>query len=137
MKAFVNEKGTEEVTRLCEQTADRLRLISALTLLEAHAALRRRRRAGDVSQSDLEDALTQLNDEMRRSTQMPVTQTLLQAAYEIVGNFQLRAPDAIQLASALSFMEEERGMPLIFVCSDVELLQAAREAGLQVLNPAV
>lgn len=85
----------------------------------------------------MQDALTILADEMRRTTQMPLTQPLLQAAQEVIDTFQLRAGDAIQLASALAFIEAEPSAVTVLIASDTELLEAARQAGLETLNPAV
>ena len=68
---------------------------------------------------------------------MPLTQPLLQAAQEVIDTFQLRAGDAIQLASALAFIEAEPSAETVLIASDTELLEAARQAGLETLNPAV
>ncbi len=134
-KLFVAEKGTEAIIALVEQTGDRFRLFSALTPLELRSALQRRKRAGDIEEADVRDALEILEEEMRRTVQMPLTQVLLQRAHSVVDTFGLRAADAIQLASAFLFAETDSTADLVFVAADKELLAAAELAGIETWNP--
>ena len=88
-----------------ETTDDRSRLFSALTPLEVRSAIRRKQQQGDLTAAEVEDALQILQDETGRTEQMPLTQTLLYSAEQVINQFTLRAGDPIQLAAALAFSE--------------------------------
>jgi predicted nucleic acid-binding protein len=65
---------------------------------------------------------------------LPVSTALLSEAAIVARQYCLRASDALHLASVLR-ANKHRLSRLSFVASDKELVQAAQEAGLPVLNP--
>ena len=52
VKLFVQEPGTDALIGLMEAAEDNRKLISASTPLEIYAVIRRRERAGDITQED-------------------------------------------------------------------------------------
>ncbi len=75
---------------------------------------------------------------LRDYAEIRITNTLRERAEDLLENHQLRAADAIQLASALDAHYRLRliGLPApIFVCADQRLLAAAIAEGLQTDDP--
>jgi predicted nucleic acid-binding protein len=136
-KLFVREPGTDTLIRLMETVEDNRKLIAASTPLEVYAALRRRERAGAISQPDAAAALEVLRLEAARTVQQPLNPAVLESARQLLDRTSLRWPDAVQLAAALVAREMFNGIEIIFVSASQALLDAARTEGLQVMNPAV
>jgi len=65
---------------------------------------------------------------------LPVSTALLSEAAVVARQYSLRASDALHLASVLR-AKQASAVEIVFVASDKELVQAAEEAGLPVLNP--
>ena len=68
-----------------------------------------------------------------RLTIQPVSEAVMSDAIAASMRFALRAPDAIQLATAVALRAATRD--LVFVCSDTALCKAATASRLTVLNP--
>ena len=136
-KLFVREPGTDNLIRLMESLEDNRKLISASTPLEVYAALRRRERAGAISQQDAAAALEVLRLEAARTVQEPLNPAVLECARQLLDRTSLRWPDAVQLAAALVAREMFHGTDIIFVSASTHLLEAARAEGLQVINPTI
>jgi len=66
----------------------------------------------------------------------PITETVLERACELIDRQGLRAYDAIQLAACLTLAVSPANTLATFVCADHQLLDAARDEGLTVLNPS-
>ena len=136
-KLFVREPGTDALIRLMESVEDNRKLIAASTPLEVYAALRRRERAGGITPEDTAAALEVLRLEAARTVQEPLNPAVLESARQLLDRTRLRWPDALQLAAALVAREMFHGTEILFVSSSVQLLEAARAEGLQVINPAL
>ena len=65
----------------------------------------------------------------------PVDDSILRAALEVVERHQLRSGDAIQLATAAAIFRLAPDLEAVLVSSDRELLVAAVDSGMGVLNP--
>jgi hypothetical protein len=135
-KLFVREPGTETLIGLMESVEDNRKLISSGTPLEVYAAIRRRERAGDISTGDAAAALEILRLEAARMVQQPLNPAVLEAARQLLDRTTLRWQAALQLGSALTARDMFQGTPIKFVSSSQDLLDAAREEGLEVLDPA-
>lgn len=72
----------------------------------------------------------------RRLLRQPGSDHVIGLAAEIVDHYPLRAPDALQLASALA-LPHGHEEAVTFVCADARLLQAATREGLRTWNPVV
>jgi len=135
-KLFVRETGTDTLIRLMESFEDNRKLIAASTPLEVHAAIRRRERAGGITAEDAAAALEVLRLEASRTVQEPLNPAVLESARQLLDRTRLRWPDALQLAAAMVAREMFQGTEIIFVSSSAALLEAARNEGLQIINPA-
>ena len=135
-KLFVREAGTDALIRLMETVEDNRKLIAASTPLEVHAAIRRRERAGAITAEDAAAALEVLRLEAARTVQEPLNPAVLESARQLLDRTRLRWPDALQLAAAMVAREMFQGTEIIFVSSSAPLLEAARNEGLQIINPA-
>ncbi len=135
-KLFVQEQGTDELIRLMEAVEDNRKLISASTPLEVYAAIRRRERAGGISQEDVSAALDILRLEAARMVQEPLNPAVLEAARQLLDRSTLRWPDTLQLAAALVARDMFQGTEIIFVSASSQLLEAARAEGFHTLDPA-
>ena len=134
-KLFVQEPGTVALIRLMETVEDNRKLISAGTPLEVYAAIRRRERMGDISPTDAAGALEILRLEAARMVQQPLNPAVLEAARQLLDRTRLRWTAALQLAAALTARDMFQGTPIVFVSSSGDLLDAAREEGLEILDP--
>jgi uncharacterized protein len=135
-KLFVRETGTDVLIRLMETVEDNRKLIAASTPLEVHAAIRRQERAGAITADDAAAALEVLRLEASRTVQEPLNPAVLESARQLLDRTRLRWPDALQLAAAMVAREMFQGTEIIFVSSSAVLLEAARDEGLQIINPA-
>ncbi len=134
LKLFVMEPGTDRIVQLMESTDDNRKLISAGTPLEIYAALRRRERAGTISEVDAETARNILRVEAARMVQQPLNPAVLEAARRVLDHHELRATQALQLGSAIVAREMFQGMGITFVSADDQLLGAAKGESFAVWN---
>jgi predicted nucleic acid-binding protein len=135
-KLFVQEPGTDTLIRLMESIEDNRKLIAACAPLEVYAAIRRRERAGDISQADAAAAFDILRIEAARMVQEPLNPAVLESARQLLDRTRLRWTDALQLGAALVAREMFRGTEIIFVSASPILMESARLEGFQVLDPA-
>jgi predicted nucleic acid-binding protein len=135
IKLFVRETGTDALIGLMEETEDNRKLISASTPLEIYSAIRRRERAGDITQDDAASSLSVLRLESARMVQQPLNPAVLEAARQILDRATLRWPNALQLGAALAARDMFQGTEIVFVSASAQLLEAAAAEGFKVLNP--
>jgi predicted nucleic acid-binding protein len=69
-----------------------------------------------------------------RFLRQPLNDLVLDGALEIIDRYALRAYDAIQLSGCLTLKTIDPEAPT-FVCSDQQLVEAARSELLTVLDP--
>jgi predicted nucleic acid-binding protein len=134
-KLFVQESGTDGLIKLMESVEDNRKLIAASAPLEVYSAIRRRARAGAISQEDANAALEILRIEAARMVQEPLNPAVLEAARQLLDRTDLRWPDALQLGAAIVAREMFQGTEIIFVSSSQHLLDAARSEGFNVVDP--
>jgi predicted nucleic acid-binding protein len=135
IKLFVQEPGTDVLIRLMETVEDNRKLISAATPLEVYAAIRRRERAGDITPADAAQALEVLRLESARMVQQPLNPAVLEAARQLLDRTALRWPQALQLGAVLAARDMFKGTEIVFVSSSAPLLEAARNEGLETIDP--
>lgn len=98
---------------------------SALARVEVPSALWRKYRMGELRRSTLDALLRAFeNDFLDHFVVVPVSPVLLDRAARLVGIHQLRAYDAVQLASALAVRDVDPGIDA-FACFDASLRSAA------------
>jgi hypothetical protein len=137
VKLYILEPGTDQLLRLAKLPENRLAVL-AISFAETRSAIRRRERNRDIDPKNAAFILDRLQQHGEaRFLRQAVTDAVLDGAAEMVDRYALRAYDAIQLAGCLALKTTVGTEPLTFVCSDQELLQAARSELLVVLDPCV
>jgi hypothetical protein len=124
LKLVIAEKGADQAIFLWRQA--RGIVVSRLAWPEAVAALaaaRRGRRLGDRGYEAAADGLRRC---FERCTMISVADPLVDQAADLTVGYDLRAADAIHLATALAVMEADS----LFVTWDRRLRLAAAQAGL-------
>ena len=135
IKRYIDEEGTAQVIALTEGSVSARVIILDVALLESRSAVRRRQREGDISDSDADRILKQIEEDASSSFLFqPSTSAVMEEAARLIDRHPLRTYDALQLAGCLV---ARRGVaePLTFVCADARLCDVAGLEGLTVLNP--
>ncbi|MFI5088877.1 MAG: type II toxin-antitoxin system VapC family toxin [Terriglobales bacterium] len=138
VKLYVREAGTERLLALAARSSENRLAILALAQVEFRSAIRRREKNGEIPPlvaTELLEAFKR-HVEGRFLTQM-VTDFVLDVASVLVDRYALRAFDAVQLAGYM-VVRSSSGTDLpVFVCSDQELLMAAKQEGVPILDPCL
>ncbi len=133
VKLFVNEQGTDTMLKMLSDENNNFVLLS-ITRVEFRSALRRRERDGDISAADFRAIETHLAKNLAaRFVFQPVSDQVLEYALSLLDTHPLRAYDAVQLAGCQTLSQFAQSP--VFVCSDKELLDAAKTEGFEVVNP--
>jgi predicted nucleic acid-binding protein len=126
---LIPEPRSAAVTRLF--AADHEPVIWWATPLECHSALRRRHRDGTLVMASLNDATERLRLLVQHADAVAPTDELRHRAGRLLAVHPLRAADALQLAAALVWCEEQpHGEG--FSTLDVRLAAAAAAEGFTV-----
>jgi uncharacterized protein len=137
VKLYVQEQGTEKMLELAHPDAGNRLVILSLSRIEFRAAVRRRAKLGDIDATLADELINEFNGHLARVFQMqPVNEPVMVAAGNAIDNYYLRAYDAMQFGGYValrSSIGEE--LESVFVCADDNLLKAARDQSLPVLNP--
>jgi predicted nucleic acid-binding protein len=135
VKLYVQEPGTERLLHLVSNSSENRIAVLSLSVVEVRSAIRRRQRTGDIDQDAANLILDSLQKHMEsKFLRQVVNNALIDTALEMVDRYTLRAYDAIQLAGCLVLGAIERRTST-FVCSDRELLNAARSENVAVFDP--
>lgn len=126
VKLVLAEPASEHALTLWRRT-DRA-LASALTYVEARAALAAARRALRIADASFADVKQQFERNWRQVVVIAAGRPLLRFASSLAEIHGLRGYDAVHLASALAITE-----PVIFASSDTALRRAAQTEGLPIL----
>jgi len=126
---LIDERTSASVAPVYEDDAHQI--VWCLTEVEAASALARREREGREP-SDVDRARTTLRILTERWEEVTSVQSVRTRAFRLLGTHGLRAADALQLAAALVFCDEQTES-LPFVCLDDRLSEAARKERFPVL----
>jgi predicted nucleic acid-binding protein len=108
-------------------------IVAWTALIEATSALQRARRLGGLNDLSTRRGLDRLVQIERRWMEILPTDRVRSIALDVLRAYDLRAADAIQLASALVWCKEKpRHRPL--VCFDQRLAASASTAGFDVIG---
>ncbi len=137
VKLYVREPGTEQMLRLADPAGGHALALLGLTRVEFRSAVRQRERAGDVAH-DIADNLIDSMDEHLANFFLvqPLTDLVIEEAAALLDRHALKAYDAVQLAGCI-MLRARLGRHATFVCSDRQLVRAAEDEGMIVLDPAV
>lgn len=123
---LVDEVASERCERLWDEAA---RAVSSRLLYpEARAALAQAARTGRLSRAEHRAAVAELDALVAEFDVVELTAEVAYSAGELAEQHALRGYDAVHLAAALTLAEDD----LVFVTGDVQLVAAARGAGLAV-----
>jgi uncharacterized protein len=126
---LLDERASASVAAVYED--DERQIVWCLTEVETVSALARRERQGSET-SDAERARTTLRILSERWEEVSSVESVRTRAIRLLGTHGLRATDALQLAAALVFCDEQTES-LPFVCLDDRLSEAARKERFPVL----
>jgi predicted nucleic acid-binding protein len=129
LKLVIAERDGDQAILLWQEASHVV--ASRLAWAEAAAALAAARRGRRVSDEGYQTAAEGLRSCFERCTMVSIADSLVDRAADLATGYDLRAADAIHLATALAVMEADS----LFVTWDRRLRLAAVQAGL-VTSPA-
>lgn len=133
VKRYFEEPGTENINRLLAREG--IHSTSLLTYAEMLSVFARKHKARDLSTPDYRKAVRQFETEWKSLHVISLNYDMLTAIRGVVTKHHLRGADGVHLASALYLAHNIRD-EVMMIASDNELLNAAKKAKLQVMNPA-
>lgn len=128
VKRYVREQGSAKVRRLIASAAP---ATSRLSEVEVASALGRLAREGAFSVAERDRALAALETDLAAIVVVELTAEITARARTLLQRYELRAGDAIQLASCL-YLQEQLGEEVPLVAFDRRLTKAVRSEGLRV-----
>ncbi len=139
VKRHITEIGSAWIEQEFDGASGNRIITAKLTVIEVLSAMNRRRRESNISATEYAnfsgDFLAFVQNDYRT---FELTDAVLLKSQRLLENYPLRAGDAIQLASALlanAQLQTAQLPSLIFLASDVRLLSAAKDEGLQTDDP--
>lgn len=137
VKLYIREPGTDRLLQLVSNLGENRFAVLALSQVEFRSAVRRRQRAGDIDAKIASLVLDRFGQHLEaRFLRQALNDSVLDIASEMIDRYALRAYDAVQLAGCLALKTAMGAEPPTFVCSDRQLLDAARSELLSVLDPS-
>lgn len=134
VKLYIEEPGSDVAARLAAEWESTPLLASALARVEGRAAFQALGRAGAIPAEAALEMSRDLDRDLDETFQVqPIGSDVIELACLLVVRRPVRAADAIHLASCLA-LRASFEQPT-FVCSDRQLLRAAAEEGVEVLDP--
>ena len=132
VKRYYEEPGTGAVDALIE--GDDTVVISLLSVVETVSAFRRKYNRTGISETRVNDLLSAFFEEaLTKFVIVPMAESVLQLAFTLVLDGDLRTLDRLQLSTALGLDTDDE--LLRFVTADAELAAVAEANGLPVSNP--
>lgn len=126
----IDEKTTKATRELVRDDPELVAWI--LTHVEIASALWRRRRSGEMTESERSEAQRRLDETLSNAVIVSDVFAVARRSRRLLASHTLRAADAIQLAAALVACEDEPGR-LPFVTLDDRLAEAAVREGFTVV----
>lgn len=132
---LLTETGSRWIRRLLSPFSGNVIVISDITPVEFFSVIARQQRDGSLTIANAHSLRKGFLKHLKQKyLSVPLGSEVLSPARDLVTNYLLRPPDAIQLASAIfatNFLNE----PLTSICADRDLLTAAQSEGFAVDNP--
>lgn len=137
VKLYVREPGTERMLRLADPAGGNTLAVLGLTRVEFRSAIRQRERAGDVTHEIADNLIGSMDEHLANFFLVqPLTDLVMQEAAALLDRHALRAYDAMQLAGCI-MLRARLARHATFVCSDRQLLKAAADEGIAILDPSL
>lgn len=133
MKKYIHESGTDRLLDLLAEAE--FLFTSALTELELIAGLQGMKKMHRLDSPSCRKIAASMDQDLLRGSisVVGISQEVVSLSRRLIKQRQLRAPDAIQLSSAL-LTRRRSHTPTHFLCADQKLLDAARLEGLRCLD---
>lgn len=139
VKRHVAEAGNGFVNSEFAPASGNIVITAKISIVEVLSALNRRLREAALTRVDYQDISTEFLRAVELEYQVvDLTDAVLMESKRLLESYPLRAGDAIQLASAVTaqnLLSANNLSPLIFLASDVRLLDAAHAEGLITDDP--
>lgn len=138
VKRYKTEEGTDIIDYLYDNLPKGHSLATSfLTVLEFASAIRRLLKGKRISQDEFETVMSTFSQELEPFLIRPLEDKIVAEALNKVIRHALKSADSIQLSTALELREmmKEAGENVVFICDDVELLNAGRGENLEVISP--
>ena len=139
VKRYVPETGSAWIRALSDQKTSNSLLIARITWVEVLSALARREREGSLTPTDRTLIVQRFRSDLNNQYQViELDAKLAETAGQLVGQYPLRAYDAVQLASVNRIQPAfttEQSTSLIFLTADNRLSTIAQALGLLTDNP--
>ena len=137
VKLYVDEPGTEVMDRLLDGIGSGDRFYTSwLSILELTSVILRLAKGGRLTPEAADHILARFRNDIEETIRSwPLDDSVLSAAMAVVERHALRSADAIHLATAASIFSLAPESETVLVSSDRELLQAAEQSGMGVLDP--
>jgi uncharacterized protein len=129
----VQERTSNKVKTLAKQFVP---VVWWATTVEIHSAVARLHRSGELDEAARQAALNRLSVLSRGWREILPSDKLRAQAGVLLDTYSLRAPDSLQLASAMIWCQQRPALQR-FVSSDVRLCEAAAQAGFAVVSPGL
>ncbi len=138
-KRYVRESGTNWTISLFRSSSRNSFYVARISLAEVISAFTRRLNNKSLSQNQTSKAKTRFRRTFQRKFfKMEIDAVLIERAADLAEKHALRGYDAVQLSAAAAANDARISVgasPLIFVCADEKLNDAAKAEGLTVENP--
>lgn len=133
VKRYYDEPGTDVVDQLIESKETKV-VLTAITVIEAVSAFRRKYNRDDIPEKIVDKLLTAFFDEALSDFLIVSTEeALFTYSFDLILEDDLRTLDSLQLSAALAVSDEVG--ELLFVSADRELVSVANNRGLETVNP--
>jgi uncharacterized protein len=129
VKNYIREAGSSRVRGLLMSYEF---LSSAITPIELHSAVQRRRRQGEITQPNYNSIVSRLANDRSYWQLVEAVPQVLSKAEELVKTENVRTLDAIHIASAI-IIQDSFTTPLPFISADERQLAAAQSCKLSVI----
>ena len=128
-KNYVREVGSDKARQLVRM---HLVLTSSIAGVELTSAFRRNLTSGSIDERSHAAIAKRFSQHRLKFRLVEMTESVLEKAERYVADFDVRAPDAIHLASATILLDRfPKGLP--FITSDSRQRDVAEQLGLEVL----
>ena len=139
VKRYVSETGSAWIQLLTDSQTGNLLFITRITWVEVISAFARRQREGSLTSADVALVIQTFRSDLNTQYQViELDATLAVSAGQVVGQYPLRAYDAVQLASVLRIQPAfatTQSTSLIFLTADNRNSAIAGALGLLTDNP--
>jgi predicted nucleic acid-binding protein len=132
VKRYLKEKGTDVVLSLT--TREEFVATSKLAYPELLSTFMRKNREGELQEEPLKSIWNRLEADWLEFFIIEIHDELLPLVKSLIRKYPLKGADSIHLASAL-WLESMTKTEVMFIASDMSLLDAATKENLKILNP--